>query len=108
MANCDFAAFGQSSISIEKAFYDGTSNQYPATSGHDRHEEGTQHHNPDANSDSSNCHNCDGNLCQTQSLAPVLTAHNFFDSSDIIHINKDINIKSVFLTRIPEPPKQLS
>lgn len=109
MANCDFASLGQSGASVEKVFYDGTSDQYSAISDHDCHEEGAQHHNPsNGDSDTSNCYDCEGNLCQTQSLVPVLAAHNFFDSSDTIYIDKEINLKVVFLTRILEPPKELS
>lgn len=109
MANCDFASFSQSSTSIENALYDAIGDQYTAATAHDRHEEGAQHQNSsDEDSDSSECYNCDGNLCHTQSLVPVQAGPSIYDSSNTIRIEKNINLKSVFLSIIPDPPKQIS
>ena len=98
MASCENAS---DLISIEEAMdipMETTMNgDHTASGAHEGHEQSPL-----------NCYDCDSSLCQTQSLLPELTAHNFVGHFDTIHIDKDIKLKTIFLTKIPEPPKQIS
>ncbi|MFQ5328629.1 MAG: hypothetical protein ACE5D4_01410 [Thermodesulfobacteriota bacterium] len=69
---------------------------------------GDDHSAHDGESDPSNCFECDGSLCHGQSLAPVPSTSGLYNSTIGLYFEKEINLTIVFLTRIPQPPKQLS
>ena len=119
MANCDVAMARQGSmsmhmekVSMEKAASD---------SAHGLLETAAEHHgscdentsSPECSdcgekNSSANCFDCDGGLCQTQSLVSVRATLGLYNLSDVIYIAKDVSPDSIFLTIIPEPPRQLS
>lgn len=69
----------------------------------------TGHHNStDENSNSSDCFDCYGSLCHSQSLVSFHFALGLDRSAVALQIEQEINLKFIFLTSIPQPPKQLS
>ena len=83
--------------------------------------DGTQmemtHHSSDMDTDhstsgdsdaSANCFECAGSPCHSQSLVPVGATNDLHQSQIDPIVEKDIDLKFIFLFRIPDPPKALS
>ena len=101
-----YCGSGLNGITIEKTSGDGAHHQVDTMD--DDSKTSNYHNSTDKSNDSSNCFNCDGNFCHSQSLAPVHHALGLYEPTGDLHVENDLNLKQIFLTRIPQPPKQLS
>lgn len=54
------------------------------------------------------CDNCDGSICTVQALAPIQNSIDIYVTSRTNLIPENINLISIVLDRIPDPPKQIS
>jgi len=66
------------------------------------------HSASDGESGPSNCFDCDGSLCHGQTLAPIHSTSDIYDSTVPLFVEKEIIPTTFFIARIPQPPKQLS
>jgi hypothetical protein len=98
MAHCDQAGEARSdTMKMEMSDGAGMDKGHHSASGH-----------TDNSDSSSNCFDCEASVCQNHTLAPVHTTLGLYNSSETIHTEVRIDLGSIFLTRIPRPPKQLS
>lgn len=102
-----YCGSGHDGTSMEEVLESTTHNQVAAME-HDGTKTTKHYNSTDESSDGPDCFDCDGSLCHTQSLVPIHAALSIYDSTGTLHIEKDLNLKQIFLTRIPQPPKQLS
>jgi hypothetical protein len=105
-----YCGSGHDSSSMVNALDSATGHQM-ALMGHggDGTDKATGHHSStDENSNSLDCLDCYGSLCHTQSLVSFHFALGQDRSTVALQIEQEINLKFIFLTSIPQPPKQLS
>lgn len=105
-----YCGFGHDSSSMVSALNSATSHQMAQMDrGGDGTDKVTGHHNStDENSNSSDCFDCYGSLCHSQSLVSFHFALGLDSSTVALQIEEEINLKFIFPTSLPQPPKQLS
>ena len=103
-----YCGAGHDSLSMANAFDSATHSQMAAMD-YDGIDKATKHHKSSSkNNHSSDCFDCDGSLCHIQTLVPVHSTVGLYESTVGLSLEKELNLTTVFLTRIPQPPKQLS
>jgi hypothetical protein len=118
MAHCGGSSPQSETFQIEKKM-DGCNHTHSTTE--DNHnntnekiQDNNDHNGHTGDTDSSgenqqtSCTNCDAGFCKTQSVTATKTTAAFHAPSSNLHTEKDINLSSIFLSIIPEPPKSIS
>lgn len=101
MANCGQATSEGGITAMEMPCCDESSHGHNSSG----HKDSNSTHD---GSNSVNCDNCDGSICTVQALAPIQSSIDIYVTSGGALLPENINLISIFLDRIPDPPNSIS
>lgn len=116
MAHCDHSAQGTATIGIEKKI-DGCNHSHAVEeqeyNGHDHndtdHSKTHEHNKTDkTDADQASCLVCSAGLCHSQATVHTTSTPTLLATTSDFHNAKSLNLKTVFLTIVPDPPNHIS